>query len=82
MNGVNCRNDFGHDDSTINTIVAIILLLLLVHSKYTHVAGSGAEEDQIEGHGGDGIDDEPALDVVDGDLTWISHYLPRHHTRS
>ena len=28
MNRVNSRNDFGHDDSTINIVVAILLLLL------------------------------------------------------
>ena len=28
MSRVNSRNDFGHDDSTINIVVAIILLLL------------------------------------------------------
>ena len=25
MNRVNCRNDFGHDDSTINIVIAIII---------------------------------------------------------
>jgi len=29
MNRVNSRNDFGHDDSTINIVMAIIILLLL-----------------------------------------------------
>jgi len=30
MNRVNSRNDFGHDDSTINIVVVILLLLLLL----------------------------------------------------
>ena len=28
MNRVNCRNDFGHDDSTINTAVVIIIIII------------------------------------------------------
>jgi len=28
MNRVNSRNDFGHDDSTINTVVAIIIIII------------------------------------------------------
>jgi len=28
MNRVNSRNDFGHDDSTINIVMAIVILLL------------------------------------------------------
>jgi len=28
MNRVNSRNDFGHDDSTINIVMAIIIILL------------------------------------------------------
>jgi len=27
MNRVNSRNDFGHDDSTINIVVAIIIVI-------------------------------------------------------
>ena len=27
MNRVNSRNDFGHDDSTINIVVAIIIII-------------------------------------------------------
>ena len=29
INRVNSRNDFGHDDSTINIVMAIIIVLLL-----------------------------------------------------
>ena len=51
MNRVNSRNDFGHDDSTINIVMAIIILLksevvvskkwhkivtLLLHTTHTH----------------------------------------------
>jgi len=29
MNWVNSRNDFGHDDSTINIVVVIIIIIIL-----------------------------------------------------
>jgi len=29
MNRVNFRNDFGHDDSTINIVMAIIIIILV-----------------------------------------------------
>jgi len=29
MNRVNSRNDFGHDDSTINTVIAIIIIIII-----------------------------------------------------
>jgi len=29
MNRVNSRNDFGHDDSTINIVMAIIIIIML-----------------------------------------------------
>jgi len=28
MNRVNSRNDFGHDDSTINIVMAIIIIII------------------------------------------------------
>jgi len=34
MNLVNSRNDFGHDDSTMVTIIIIIVSLLLSPNKY------------------------------------------------
>jgi len=34
MNRVNSRNDFGHDDSTINIVVAIITIITTVTSVY------------------------------------------------
>jgi len=30
MNRVNSRNDFGHDDSTINIVMAIIIIIIIV----------------------------------------------------
>jgi len=30
MNRVNCRNDFGHDDSTINIVLAIIIIIIII----------------------------------------------------
>ena len=29
MNRVNSRNDFGHDDSTINIVMAIIVIIII-----------------------------------------------------
>ena len=29
MNPVNSRNDFGHDDSTINIVMAIIIIIII-----------------------------------------------------
>ena len=31
MNPVNSRNDFGHDDSTINIVMAIIIIIINSH---------------------------------------------------
>jgi len=30
MKRVNSRNDFGHDDSTINTVMAIIIIIIII----------------------------------------------------
>jgi len=30
MNRVNSRNDFGHDDSTINTVMDIIIIIIII----------------------------------------------------
>ena len=30
MNLVNSRNDFGHDDSTMNVVVAIIIIIISI----------------------------------------------------
>ena len=35
----------------------------------------GAEEKQVERNGGDHVDEEPALEVVDGDLTRVTDHL-------
>jgi len=32
MNRVNSRNDFGHDDSTINIVMAIIIIIIMCHT--------------------------------------------------
>jgi len=29
MNRVNSRNDFGHDDSTINIVMAILIIIII-----------------------------------------------------
>jgi len=30
MNRLNSRNDFGHDDSTINIVMAIIIIIIFI----------------------------------------------------
>jgi len=30
MNWVNCRYDFGHDDSAINIVMAIIIIIIII----------------------------------------------------
>ena len=30
MNRVNCRSDFGHDDSSINIFVVIIIIIIII----------------------------------------------------
>ena len=39
MNRVNSRNDFGHDDSTINIVMAIIIIIIL--AAYTQQSWHG-----------------------------------------
>jgi len=34
MNRMNCRNDFGHDDSTINIVMAIIIIIIIINYFY------------------------------------------------
>jgi len=39
MNRVNSRNDFGHDDSTINIVMAIIIIIItIIIILFTYVA--------------------------------------------
>ena len=48
MNLVNSRNDFGHDDSTINIVMAIIIIIIII----TCSAGGHAEgghDDDVHG---------------------------------
>jgi len=40
MNRVNSRNDFGHDDSTINTVVVIIIIIIIISAHTTHASHS------------------------------------------
>ena len=35
MNRVNSRNDFGHDDSTINFVVVIIIIIIIIFNPGT-----------------------------------------------
>jgi len=41
MNRVNSRNDFGHDDSTINIVMAIIIIIIIVIKIGVSVRGVG-----------------------------------------
>jgi len=38
MNRVHSRNDFGHDDSTINIVVVIIIIIIIIHQAAKLVA--------------------------------------------
>jgi len=38
MNRVNSRNDFGHDDSTINIVMAIIIIIIISSSLFHVIA--------------------------------------------
>jgi len=42
MNQVNSRNDFGHDDSTIDVVMAIIIIIIIniQHTMIVHTARS------------------------------------------
>jgi len=37
MNRVNSRNDFGHDDSTINIVMAIIIIIIIIKTTAYHM---------------------------------------------
>jgi len=36
MNRVNSLNDFGHDDSTINIVMAIIIIIIIIIAAATY----------------------------------------------
>jgi len=36
MNRVNSRNDFGHEDRTINIVMAIIIIIIIIIIIYTY----------------------------------------------
>jgi len=40
MNRMNSRNDFGHDDSTINIVMAIIIIIIII-TEWVVLAGGG-----------------------------------------
>jgi len=41
MNRVNSRNDFGHDDSTINIVMAIIIIIIIIVYRPLQAAAAG-----------------------------------------
>jgi len=48
MNRVNSRNDFGHDDSTINIVMAIIIIIIIVINVHPYLADGSLSA--AEGH--------------------------------
>jgi len=40
MNRVNSRNDFGHDDSTINIVMAIIIIIIIIVNCFVAVVNT------------------------------------------
>jgi len=36
MSRMNCRNDFGHDDNTVNIVVVIIITIIIITSSLFH----------------------------------------------
>ena len=43
MNRVNSHNDFGHDDSTINIVMAIIIIIIIIIITIVNYIGSLSE---------------------------------------
>ena len=41
MNRVNSRNDFGHDDSTINIVMAIVIIIIIITGCHCWMTLSG-----------------------------------------
>jgi len=40
-----------------------------------YLIGARAEDEQVKGDGGDHVNEEPSLEVVDGDLARVAHHL-------
>ena len=56
--------------------------VVYVGGKAAHFIGVGAEEQQVEGDGGDQVDEEPAAQVVHGDLGGVRlHFVSHVHVR-
>ena len=47
MNRVNSRKDFGHDDSTINIVVAIIIIIIIIINGQNIFTGSEVGKWQV-----------------------------------
>jgi len=49
MNRVNSRNDFGHDDSTVNIVMAIVIIIIILQCKGTRTAiAPGLQSNSVE----------------------------------
>jgi len=47
MNRVNSRNDFGHDDSTINIVMAIIITIIITR-RQTSQQSATSDDDVVD----------------------------------
>jgi len=50
-------------------------------SRNTDVTRAGAKQQQIDRHGRHSVDNEPTLEVVDGDLARLRHHLQQRTQR-
>jgi len=48
MNRVNSRNDFGHDDSTVNIVMAIVIIIILQCKGTRTTIASGLQSNSVE----------------------------------
>jgi len=44
MNRVNSRNDYGHDDSTVNIVMAIIIIIIIIYSTLSYFKAAAHEQ--------------------------------------
>jgi len=54
MNRVNSRNDFGHDDSTINIVMASIIIIIIIILAHQHKAAGRKTRLDIQNYGCNG----------------------------
>jgi len=74
MNRVNSRNDIGHDDSTINIVVAIIIIIIIITQCYLP-PDRGDIPAFTPGEAGTRLSDP------EGCMAELAGYIPRWYTR-